>query len=78
MPRTVHKPPRPTARALLADNLRRLRAENDWSQYDLANQSGVDRSFIAHMERQARNVSVDTLDRLATALQIPLSELFAE
>jgi transcriptional regulator with XRE-family HTH domain len=78
MPRTAHKPPRSAARALLAENLRRLRAENDWSQYDLADRSGVDRSFIAHVERQARNVSVDTLDRLAIALQVPIGELFAE
>ncbi|WP_144142448.1 helix-turn-helix domain-containing protein [Paraburkholderia sp. BCC1884] len=78
MPRTAHKPPRPTARATLAGNLRRLRAEYGLSQYALAQRSGVDRSFIAHVEREGRNVSVDVLDRLAIALQVPIGELFAD
>ncbi|MEQ5842913.1 helix-turn-helix domain-containing protein [Paraburkholderia acidicola] len=77
MASTAHKSPRPTARALIAENLRRLRAENDWLQFELADRSGVDRSFIAHVERQARNDSADTLDRLAIALQVPIGELFA-
>ncbi|SOE63564.1 Helix-turn-helix [Burkholderia sp. D7] len=78
MSRTAHKPPRPTPRFLLAENLRRLRAENGWSQYDLAKHSGVDRSFIAHLERQSRNATMDTLERLAAALQVPYADLWAE
>jgi transcriptional regulator with XRE-family HTH domain len=65
-----------SARALLADNLRRFRAEKGWSQEELAAQSQLDRSFIAHVERQARNVSVDNVEKLANALGVPISALF--
>jgi len=78
MSRTAQKHPRPTARSLLAENLRRLRAACELSQYDLSKLSGVDRSFIAHVEREARNVSIDIVDRLAEALNVPVSELFAD
>ncbi|WP_175153789.1 helix-turn-helix domain-containing protein [Paraburkholderia ultramafica] len=78
MPHTPQKPKRPAARSVLAANLRRLRAINALSQYDLADRSGVDRSFIAHVEREARNVSIDTIDKLAFALQVPIAELFTE
>ena len=78
MPRTAHKHPRPTSRALLAENLRRLREEHDISQYELSKRSGVDRSFIAHVERQARNVSIDIVDRLAAALNVPVAVLFSD
>jgi transcriptional regulator with XRE-family HTH domain len=78
MPRTANNHPRPTARELLAANLQRLRAEIDISQYELSKRSGVDRSFIAHVERQARNVSIDIITKLAIALNVPVAELFAE
>ncbi|WP_084534355.1 helix-turn-helix domain-containing protein [Paraburkholderia dilworthii] len=65
-----------TARALLADNLRRLRAEKGWSQEELAAQSHLDRSFIAHVERCARNISIDNVEKIATALSVPVASLF--
>jgi transcriptional regulator with XRE-family HTH domain len=65
-----------SARALLADNLRRLRAEKGWSQEELAAQSALDRSFIAHVEREARNASIDNIEKLADALGVPVSTLF--
>jgi transcriptional regulator with XRE-family HTH domain len=66
-----------TARALLSCNLRRLRAAAGLSQQRLAASAGVDRSYISDLERQAENPSIDSLDRLARALAVPMAEFFA-
>ena len=63
-------------RALLAWNLRRLRAERGVSQERLAADTGVDRAYVSELERGLGNASVDLLDRLATSLGTPLAEFF--
>ncbi|TCG02308.1 transcriptional regulator [Paraburkholderia strydomiana] len=73
--RTVPPPQPPSARETLALNLRRMRAEREWTQEDLAHYSGLDRSFIAHVERQSRNISLDNLEKLARALQVTVASL---
>lgn len=64
-----------TARELLALNLIRLRALRGFSQEALALESGLHRTFIGHVERQARNISVDNIEKIAHALQVPIAEL---
>lgn len=64
-----------SARMLLAENLIRLRRERGWSQEALAFEAGLHRTFVAHVERQARNISLDNLERLALALGVPLHVL---
>ena len=59
-----------SAREVLAANLIRLRAEKGWSQEALAFECGLHRTFVAHVERQARNISLDNLERLALALGV--------
>ena len=65
----------PTARELLATNLVRLRREKGWSQEDLALEAGLHRTFVAHVERQVRNISIDNIERLAHALQVSIHSL---
>ena len=60
----------PSARELLATNIVRLRREKGWSQEDLALEAGLHRTFVAHVERHARNISLDNIERLANALQV--------
>lgn len=60
---------------MLAENLIRLRREKGWSQEALAFEAGLHRTFIAHVERQARNISLDNLERLAMAFGIPTHKL---
>lgn len=66
-----------SARELLALNMIRLRRELGWSQDVLALEAGLDRTFIAHVERQKRNISIDNVERLARALTVSVGELFA-
>ena len=48
------------------------------SQERLAFDSGIDRSYLGGIEREAENPTVDLLDRLADTLGVPLAELFLE
>jgi transcriptional regulator with XRE-family HTH domain len=63
------------ARKLLADNLRAFRRTRGWSQELLAFEAGLDRTFIAHVEREARNISLDNVEKLANALSVQVHEL---
>lgn len=63
------------ARSLLAWNLRRLRIIKGWSQQQLAEHSGLHRSYVGAVERGERNIGLDNLERLALALQTPLDAL---
>jgi len=60
---------------VLAINLIRLRAERGWSQEALALEAGLHRTFVAHVERQVRNISIDNIERLAHALGLQVWDL---
>jgi transcriptional regulator with XRE-family HTH domain len=64
-----------SARDVLASNLRRLRAERRMSQEDLALEAELHRTFVSHVERGARNISLDNVEKLAKALAVPIHEL---
>ena len=68
-------PPLGTARAVLAVNIIRLRQQKGWSQEALGYESGLHRTFIAHTERLARNISIDNIEKIATALGVPTYKL---
>jgi len=62
-------------RAVLAANLVRLRRERRWSQEELAFEAGLHRTFVGHVERQVRNISLDNIERLASALGSSVHQL---
>ena len=62
---------------LLAQNLVAARAGLKLTQEMLSQRSGVSRTVIAHIERQARNPSLETLERLAASLNLSLEWLVA-
>ena len=62
-------------RARLSRNMRRLRQLKDWSQEELAHQSGLHRTYISDLERGARNPSIEVVDRISVALSVPCGEL---
>ncbi|MBU3624753.1 helix-turn-helix transcriptional regulator [Polynucleobacter sp. JS-Safj-400b-B2] len=83
MPRRIAKTSRPVGRPrkrrsireVLATNMVRLRHELEWSQEDLAFEADLHRTFIAHVERQVRNISLDNVEKIADALGVGVSEL---
>jgi transcriptional regulator with XRE-family HTH domain len=50
--------------------LRRLRQEKSVSQEELAHRAQVNRNYVGMVEREEYSVSVDTLEKLATALGV--------
>nr|WP_232533073.1 MULTISPECIES: helix-turn-helix transcriptional regulator [Ramlibacter] len=56
-------------------NVIALRHGKGWSQEALALAAGLHRTFIAHVERKARNISLDNLERIAAALDVAPGEL---
>ena len=59
----------------VAENLRWLRLEREWSQEDCAEKCGLHRTYIGAVERGERNITLATLDTLAAAFGISPAEL---
>jgi len=64
--------------ARLAGNIRQLREARDLTQEQMAKLSGIPRATWGHLESGAANPTLAVLDRVATALQVPIEELTAE
>ena len=58
--------------------VRRYRHELDLSQEELAEKAHLHRTYIADVERGARNISLETICRLSHALSISAKELMPE
>lgn len=52
-----------------------LRKERKMSQLDLAIESTLATSYVSELEKGKRNPSIETLSKVAKALQVTLSEL---
>ena len=63
-------------RCRLGDRLRYLRKELKLSQEALALKAGLDRTYVASIESGARNVSILNIERLASSLNISLTDFF--
>ena len=62
--------------ALIARRIRDLRDAQNWSLDALAERSKVSRSNISLIERGQSSPTATVLDKLATALNVPLASLF--
>lgn len=62
-------------REILALNLRRLRNVSNLSQEELADRAGLDRTYISSLERCRYSATIDTVDQLATALDVTAADL---
>ncbi len=55
---------------IVAENLRRIRREQKWSQEVCAEKCGLHRTYIGAVERGERNITLATLDAIAEALKV--------
>jgi transcriptional regulator with XRE-family HTH domain len=65
-------------RQRLGANLRRLRRAKGMGQEKFALEFGIDRTYVSGIERGTRNPTITVVQRLADALEVPISELFVE
>lgn len=66
-----------TSRLRVARNVINLRHAQNITQAQLASMSGLDRSYLGSIEQARRNVSIDNIDRIATALGVDSQVLLA-
>ena len=59
-------------------NLRKLRTEKGFSQEKFAELCGLHRTYISDIESFQRNVSLENIQKIAEALQIPAYFLLME
>jgi transcriptional regulator with XRE-family HTH domain len=57
--------------------LRMLRKEKGWTQVQMADALGIDRSYISDMERGKKNVCLPTLEVFALGFEVSLSKLLS-
>src|SRR6201985_1076883 len=63
---------------IIGDRLRALREEKKLSQGDIEKRTGLLRCYISRVENGHTVPSIETLEKLARALEVPLYQLFYE
>jgi transcriptional regulator with XRE-family HTH domain len=56
--------------------VREIRKREEVSQESLADLAGLDRTYISDIENGKRNVSIETIFKIASALGTPVVEFF--
>jgi transcriptional regulator with XRE-family HTH domain len=57
--------------------VRKLRKGRGWTQVEMAEKLGLDRSYLADMERGKRNVSLVNVEIVARGFELTVSQLLA-
>tara|TARA_R110000737_G_C14503509_1_gene472376 strand:+ start:391 stop:702 length:312 start_codon:yes stop_codon:yes gene_type:complete len=60
------------------NNVAKIRKSKNLSQAELADLAGVEQPTISKLERGNESVTLRTIQAVANALQVPLSDLFLE
>src|SRR5258708_2389387 len=61
---------------LIGDRLRKLRVEKKLSQGDIENRTGLVRPYISRVENNHTVPTIETLEKWARALEVPMYQLF--
>lgn len=73
----MHNPEQqPAWQREFGSQLQRLRTQSGLTQEQLASASGLDRTYIAGVERGRRNPTLVTIRRLATTLDVSPADFF--
>jgi transcriptional regulator with XRE-family HTH domain len=64
------------ARRMFAARMKERRLELGVSQERLAELTGLHRTYVGSVERGERNVSIDNMERIASALGLDLADFF--
>lgn len=61
--------------AQFGERVRQLRKQKKFSQEELAQETGLHRTYISDIERGNRNVSLENIKKIADALDVQLNYL---
>jgi len=61
---------------IIGDRLRALREEKQFSQGDIEKRTGLLRCYISRVENGHTVPAIETLEKMARALEVPLYQLF--
>jgi transcriptional regulator with XRE-family HTH domain len=61
----------------LGHRIRKLREQHGWTRVEMAERIGLDRSFLADVERGRRNISIRNLYVIARGLKKTLAQLLS-
>lgn len=64
--------------SICGENIKRIRQDKRISQNKLARESGIAQSALSAIESSVKNPSVETVQLIAKALGVTISELFGE
>jgi transcriptional regulator with XRE-family HTH domain len=64
------------AHMIIGDRLRALREEKKYSQGDIEKRTGLLRCYISRVENGHTVPAIETLEKMARALEVPLYQLF--
>lgn len=62
----------------IGKKIKKYRKEKGLTQLDLATKSNMSRSYLADVENNRYNPSVETIKSIASALDVPIEEFFKE
>jgi len=61
---------------VISDRLRAIREQKDLSQGDIEQRTGLKRCYVSRVENGHTVPSIETLEKLARALEVPMYQLF--
>jgi transcriptional regulator with XRE-family HTH domain len=61
---------------VISDRLRAIREQKDLSQGDIEERTGLKRCYVSGAENGHTIPSIETLEKLARALKVPMYQLF--
>ncbi len=61
---------------IFGNNVKKYRIEKRYTQEQLADRSGLHRTYISDIERHRRSISLENIQRIANALEIEVYKLF--
>jgi transcriptional regulator with XRE-family HTH domain len=68
----------PDIKKAFGKRLRELREARGLTQEGLAHEAGLDRTYISSVERGERNISLENIERLASALGVKINNFFKD
>ena len=63
---------------MIGDRLRDIRKDKKLSQGDLEERTGLSRCYLSRIENGHTTPSIETLEKLSRALEVPLYQMFYE